>query len=94
MEPEVSNEEEEYEPLPFFPTAGLSDEVFNGFERITYDAAKEEDDKLEVCSICLESRKSGQTIVLLSCSHKYHESCANDLFKTATTCSLCRKNYK
>ena len=51
--------------------------------------ARQEHTKLE-CSICIEKLKPKETLVLLECSHHFHESCVLKWFESKNSCPLCR----
>ena len=60
----------------------------------TYDTDMENSEGPgEVCPICLSSRLSGQRVITLSCSHRFHELCATTALQTEPRCPICLKFF-
>jgi hypothetical protein len=47
-------------------------------------------DKNEECSICLESYRQGDSILILNCSHTFHKQCIELWFQKEFNCPNCR----
>jgi len=47
----------------------------------------------DLCPICLELQAPGaESVVMLVCGHKYHESCIRRWLEEQPTCPVCKKN--
>ena len=44
------------------------------------------------CSICLDSIRVGDTIMILPCYHNFHKHCVKEWLTTHMNCPLCRHN--
>ncbi|XP_072979858.1 uncharacterized protein [Typha angustifolia] len=42
------------------------------------------------CAVCLEDFKTGDILLHLTCSHRFHWSCAAPWIKTSSNCPICR----
>ena len=49
------------------------------------------DDK---CSVCLEPRLRGQTVLRLGCGHSFHVACARRWLACSACCPMCRKTLR
>ena len=49
--------------------------------------------KDSICCICQENILEGQSIYILSCTHCFHQNCANKWFEKKNQCPYCRKKY-
>jgi len=45
------------------------------------------------CSICQAERVKGDSIVELRCTHRFHESCADQMLTNDSRCAVCRYDY-
>jgi hypothetical protein len=45
----------------------------------------------DCCSICLEPRRTGDTVWVLECGHTFHKHCARCWLAGAATCPLCKQ---
>ncbi|KAF0934473.1 hypothetical protein E2562_025550 [Oryza meyeriana var. granulata] len=51
------------------------------------------DSNAEVCSVCLEDVRGGETVRRLpACRHLYHAACIDAWLRSHTTCPLCRSD--
>lgn len=71
----------------------FSKEVF--FDR-EVDSTEKQDERDTRCSICLETYKPGESVVVTQCGHIFKEACFNTLINTGRTlvCSVCRSPLK
>jgi len=44
-----------------------------------------------MCSVCMDDVETGMEVVVLPCSHWFHETCATVWLKEHNTCPICRK---
>ena len=44
----------------------------------------------EICAICFDAFRAGETVTSLPCAHRYHASCIGSWLKAKTTCPRCR----
>lgn len=51
---------------------------------------RDESDKIESCSICIEPFEQDELVSALSCGHLYHSSCINEWLQKTLHCPLCR----
>ena len=51
---------------------------------------RDETEKNESCSICIEGFKQDDLVSTLSCGHHYHSSCINEWLRKTLHCPLCR----
>ncbi len=68
-----------------------SEEAGRRTRRIVYGPEEAAEDR-DRCSICLEPRAAGETVVVLRCGHRYHHHCARELFATNKACAVCRSH--
>ncbi|KAI3762464.1 hypothetical protein L1987_52894 [Smallanthus sonchifolius] len=47
--------------------------------------------KKEMCLVCQMKFKSGDRLIILACSHRYHSKCITDLLKLKKNCPICQK---
>jgi hypothetical protein len=52
----------------------------------------DEDNLLNECSICLENYKKDDMIIILACTHNFHESCLKEWSQNNNSCPHCREN--
>jgi hypothetical protein len=84
----------------FAPTAGASQDVIRKLPTRTYSGQvpapvpshSDEDAKEneEVCSICMEAYKQGDTLKSLQCKHEFHGDCIDRWLGLKDACPLCR----
>ena len=46
----------------------------------------------DICSICLNEFKRGETVCKLNCNHHFHKSCIAEWFNKNSTCPICKLN--
>jgi E3 ubiquitin-protein ligase RNF115/126 len=46
------------------------------------------------CSVCMDDVQLGDEVVLLPCSHWFHEACARAWLSEHNTCPVCRKGIE
>lgn len=69
------------------PGPGLSPAAFAELKTVQL-AATEADS--ELCSICFEALRPGETAVRLACLHEYHRHCLRDWLLRKAECPTCR----
>ncbi len=76
----------------------LTKEQFDKFEKKSISELKsldKNDNCNSNCSICMDSYKEKDNIVMLKCNHYYHEECIeNWLCNQKVTCPICRKDTR
>jgi len=72
------------------PRRGLSAEMLTSFPRVQFVATEEE----EVCVICLDSFKSGQSLVRLPCFHQFHADCIFEWLNCSKLCPIDKLNLE
>ena len=55
---------------------------------------KKEDIFTDLCSICLDDYKEGETIIKLNCNHIYHKKCLEKWLLKNKTCPYCKTEIK
>ena len=55
---------------------------------------KKEDIFTDLCSICLDDYKEGETIIKLNCNHIYHKKCLEKWLLKNKTCPCCKTEIK
>lgn len=53
--------------------------------------SRENEVKGEICTVCQERLKRGETVKKLSCAHLFHEECVVPWLQTHNTCPVCRQ---
>ena len=49
-------------------------------------------DETETCTVCMESFKKGEELMILPCMHRYHKNCIMPWLQQSGLCSVCRYN--
>ena len=47
-----------------------------------------------VCAICQMEYEDGETLMLLTCSHTFHEACVGRWFEQKSTCPVCQHDLR
>ena len=71
-------------------TTNLISCFIESFKHLRYTDQMESDD-IDICPICLDSRKSGDIIAILPCEHRYHLKCIEKWFKSSYNAVFVRK---
>ncbi len=61
-------------------------------EEGTYHKFINKSNNLNDCSICLEKMKLNEKLIILYCSHIFHEDCILSWFNKKKLCPLCDKH--
>tara|TARA_B110000858_G_scaffold185970_1_gene228650 strand:- start:4 stop:564 length:561 start_codon:yes stop_codon:yes gene_type:complete len=79
--------------MPNYPSPKtLKKPLFSTLSR--YVVIPDEEEQIEECSICLEKLEKNNSVVILECSHKFHDKCIKNWMKIKKTCPICRKKIK
>ncbi|XP_065022810.1 E3 ubiquitin ligase BIG BROTHER-related-like [Musa acuminata AAA Group] len=68
---------------------GLSADTISALPSVSYKAESVQDDNAEQCIICRLEFEDGDSLVLLSCKHKYHPDCINKWLQINKACPMC-----
>ncbi|CAL9129384.1 Zinc finger, C3HC4 type (RING finger) [Musa troglodytarum] len=68
---------------------GLSSDTISALPSVSYKAENVQDDNAEQCIICRLEFEDGDSLVLLSCKHKYHPDCINKWLQINKACPMC-----
>ncbi|WOK92881.1 E3 ubiquitin-protein ligase [Canna indica] len=68
---------------------GLSADTIAALPSVNYKAESVQDDNVEQCVICRLEYEDGDSLVLLSCKHKYHSECINKWLQINKVCPVC-----
>ncbi|KAJ8460259.1 hypothetical protein OPV22_033185 [Ensete ventricosum] len=68
---------------------GLSANTIAALPSVSYKAENVQDDNAEQCIICRLEFEDGDSLVLLSCKHKYHPDCINKWLQINKACPMC-----
>ncbi|XP_064979783.1 E3 ubiquitin ligase BIG BROTHER-related-like [Musa acuminata AAA Group] len=68
---------------------GLSADTISALPSVIYKAESVQDDNPEQCIICRLEFEDGDSLVLLSCKHKYHPDCINKWLQINKACPMC-----
>lgn len=49
-------------------------------------------DETDTCTVCMESFRKGETLMILPCMHRYHKNCIMPWLQQSGLCSVCRYN--
>ncbi|CAN8288420.1 unnamed protein product [Cochlearia groenlandica] len=69
---------------------GLTQGAINGLNRQIFSLAEVKTERRD-CSICLESFVTGDMLISLPCTHRFHSSCLNPWLKACGDCPYCRR---
>ncbi|WOL17235.1 E3 ubiquitin-protein ligase [Canna indica] len=92
---EVDPDEYSYEELVALgeivgtESRGLSSDTIAALPSVNYKAENVQDDNVEQCVICRLEYEDGESLVLLSCKHKYHSECINKWLQINKVCPVC-----
>ncbi|CAL9750548.1 unnamed protein product [Musa acuminata subsp. burmannicoides] len=68
---------------------GLSADMIASLPSVNYKAENIQDDNSEQCVVCRLEYEDGDSLVLLSCKHKYHSECINKWLQINKVCPVC-----
>ncbi|XP_042442479.1 E3 ubiquitin ligase BIG BROTHER-related-like [Zingiber officinale] len=68
---------------------GLSFETIAALPSVNYKAENVQDNNAEQCVICRLEYEDGDSLVVLSCKHKYHSECINKWLQLNKACPIC-----
>ncbi|XP_074562515.1 E3 ubiquitin ligase BIG BROTHER-related-like [Curcuma longa] len=68
---------------------GLSSDTIAALPSRSYKAENMQDDNAEQCAICRLEYEDGDSLVVLSCKHKYHPECINKWLQLNKVCPVC-----
>ncbi|XP_042386532.1 E3 ubiquitin ligase BIG BROTHER-related-like [Zingiber officinale] len=68
---------------------GLSSDTIAALPSRSYKAENMQDDNAEQCAICRLEYEDGDSLVVLSCKHKYHPECINKWLQLNKVCPIC-----
>jgi hypothetical protein len=79
------------------PTVGAKREVVDALPVISYHTNKNNSDtdssatgEDENCLICLENFAEQDSVKLLPCFHRFHDSCVNNWLERSASCPICK----
>ena len=67
-----------------------SERAINNLKKVEVSELNINDYKNITCNICLENFEVGNVLLILECSHEFHEKCIITWLKTNNTCPICR----
>ncbi|XP_009395284.2 E3 ubiquitin ligase BIG BROTHER-related [Musa acuminata AAA Group] len=68
---------------------GLSVDTISGLPLVNYKANNVQDSNAEQCVICRLEYEDGDSLMLLSCKHRYHFECINKWLQINKVCPAC-----
>ncbi|KAJ0538833.1 putative transcription factor C2H2 family [Helianthus annuus] len=66
------------------------EKINNHLVEINGNNVEEGEEEGEVCSICLDGIKTGDSLELTECEHRYHEECIENWLQLKQNCPICR----
>ncbi|OBS68906.1 hypothetical protein A6R68_02550, partial [Neotoma lepida] len=84
---------------PFLPDFFNFDDIYSNYPKgLTKEQIKtlpirafRENDKLNICSICITEYTESSKILILPCSHEYHDECIDHWLSEKSNCPICRR---
>lgn len=74
----------------------MTDKEIQAIPKVIFRAsnASMDEDEREHCTICREVFEEPLHLLVLVCSHRFHEECITPWLKTTATCPVCRRDLR